>query len=112
VVLDAGIHLVSHPLPRRARAQDRALGHAVYDVGSCRIALSSGSQLWLAPGQEHTLVELSDDFAMWVSSFREDAVRHTRSNLVCASSTGLQPGELVPWRHRSCTRYRRCALSS
>jgi AraC-like DNA-binding protein len=51
-------------------------GHAVYQVGPRRIALGPGSQLWLAPGQQHTLVQLSDDLAMWVSSFRQDAVHH------------------------------------
>jgi AraC-like DNA-binding protein len=50
-------------------------GNAVYDVGPCRTVLGPGSELWLAPGQEHTLVEVSDDLAMWVSSFREDPVR-------------------------------------
>lgn len=49
-------------------------GSAVYEMGSCRTVLGPGSALWLAPGQVHTLVEVSDDLAMWVSSFREDAV--------------------------------------
>lgn len=50
-------------------------GKTVYDVGSRRVVLSPGTQLWLAPGQPHTLLEVSDDLAMWVASFRADAVR-------------------------------------
>jgi AraC-like DNA-binding protein len=50
-------------------------GSAVYDLGPRRIVLGPGSELWLAPGQKHTLIEVSDDLAMWVSSFREDPVR-------------------------------------
>jgi AraC-like DNA-binding protein len=49
-------------------------GNTVYDVGSRRVALGPGTQLWLAPGQQHALLEVSDDLAMWVASFREDAV--------------------------------------
>lgn len=50
-------------------------GETAYDVGSRRVVLGPGTQLWLAPGQQHTLLEVSDDLAMWVASFREDAVR-------------------------------------
>ena len=50
-------------------------GETAYDVDSQRVVLGPGSQLWLAPGQQHTLLEVSDDLAMWVASFREDAVR-------------------------------------
>lgn len=56
-------------------------GRAVYDAGPDRIVLGPGSVLWLAPGQDHTLLELSDDFAMWVSSFRTDAVRRVERDL-------------------------------
>lgn len=50
-------------------------GKTAYQVGSRHVALESGTQLWLAPGQEHTLLEASDDLAMWVASFRGDVVR-------------------------------------
>jgi AraC-like DNA-binding protein len=50
-------------------------GSTMYHVGSQRVELGPGSQLWLAPGQPHTLVEVSNDLAMWVASFREDTVR-------------------------------------
>jgi len=50
-------------------------GTTTYDVGSRRVVLGPGSQLWLAPGQQHALVEVSDDLAMWVASFRPEAVR-------------------------------------
>jgi AraC-like DNA-binding protein len=55
-------------------------GRAMYEIGSCRIVLEPGSELWLAPGQDHTLIELSDDFAMWVASFRQDAVHHAEQD--------------------------------
>jgi AraC-like DNA-binding protein len=51
-------------------------GETVYNVGSQQVTLGPGTQLWLAPGQQHTLLEVSDDLAMWVTSFREDAVRN------------------------------------
>lgn len=50
-------------------------GRVVYEMATSRVELGSGSLLWLGPGQPHTLVELSNDLAMWVSSFRVFAVR-------------------------------------
>src|SRR5213075_2098164 len=50
-------------------------GHVVYQIGSSRLELGRGALLWIAPGQAHTLLGLSDDLAMWVASFRSSAVR-------------------------------------
>lgn len=49
-------------------------GKTAYDVGAQRVTLEPGSLLWLAPGQSHTLVDASNDLAMWVASFRPIAV--------------------------------------
>ena len=51
-------------------------GRVEYAMGSRTIELGPGSLLLLAPGQQHTLLGVSDDLAMWVSSFRLCAVRH------------------------------------
>jgi AraC-like DNA-binding protein len=50
-------------------------GRVRYAIGSRTIELGRGSLLLLAPAQEHTLLGVSDDLAMWVSSFRRRAVR-------------------------------------
>ena len=47
-------------------------GRASYQMDSTRIELGPGSLLWLAPGQEHTLLGISDQLSMWVASFRLD----------------------------------------
>lgn len=49
-------------------------GRVEYALGTCRLELGRGSLLLLAPGQQHTLLGVSDDLAMWVSSFRPRAV--------------------------------------
>jgi AraC-like DNA-binding protein len=50
-------------------------------MGADRIELGPGSLLWLAPGQDHTLLSVSDDLAMWVASFRVDAVREAEKSV-------------------------------
>jgi len=50
-------------------------GRTVYRLGAEELELGPGSLLWIAPGQEHSLVGVSDDLAMWVGSFREPSVR-------------------------------------
>jgi AraC-like DNA-binding protein/quercetin dioxygenase-like cupin family protein len=50
-------------------------GRTVYRLGATELELGPGSLLWIAPGQEHSLVGVSDDLAMWVGSFREPSVR-------------------------------------
>jgi AraC-like DNA-binding protein len=50
-------------------------GSAVYEIGRERVELRPSSLLWLAPGQEHRLLDVSDDLAMWVASFRPFALR-------------------------------------
>lgn len=50
-------------------------GHARYRMGTTEIELGPGSLFWLLPGQMHSLDAVSDDFAMWVGSFRCRAAR-------------------------------------
>jgi AraC-like DNA-binding protein len=46
-------------------------GRASVRIGRDLVDLGPGTQLWLAPGQEHALESMSPDFSMWVLSFRE-----------------------------------------
>jgi AraC-like DNA-binding protein/mannose-6-phosphate isomerase-like protein (cupin superfamily) len=50
-------------------------GSTVYRIGTQPVELKAGSMLWLAPGQEHSLLGASDDLAMWVASFRAHTAR-------------------------------------
>ncbi len=50
-------------------------GSTAYRVGTQTVELKTGSLLWLAPGQEHTVLSVSGDLAMWVASFRARTVR-------------------------------------
>lgn len=50
-------------------------GYAAYLVGSRRYTIERGTLFWLFPGQEHLLMDLSPDFAMWVLVFAPDVVR-------------------------------------
>lgn len=50
-------------------------GSVRYEIGSRTTELGPGSLLSIAPGQQHTLLGVSDDLAMWVASFRPAAVR-------------------------------------
>lgn len=49
-------------------------GRAQYEIEGSTIELGPDSLLLVAPGQEHTLLGVSADLAMWVASFRTDAV--------------------------------------
>lgn len=49
-------------------------GRARYLVGDRRYDLGPRSLLWLFPQQEHTLLDYSDDFSMWVLLFRPGLV--------------------------------------
>jgi AraC-like DNA-binding protein len=51
------------------------LGHARVRIGRTSVDLLPGTQLWLAPGQQHTLESVSPDFSMWVLAFRPAVVR-------------------------------------
>lgn len=57
-------------------------GHAAYLVGDQRVDVSPRTLLWLLPRQEHLLIDISDDFDMWVVAFRKRLV--TR---VCVSES-------------------------
>jgi AraC-like DNA-binding protein len=50
-------------------------GRAQYQIGPRKLELERGSLLLLQPGQQHTLLAVSDDLAMWVASFRPCAIR-------------------------------------
>ncbi len=67
-------------------------GRVQYEVGSSALELGPGSLLWLPPGQQHTLLDVSEDLAMWVASFRPRAV-HAAGKL--AGTRWLE-------RHRAC----------
>jgi AraC-like DNA-binding protein len=41
-------------------------GTAVYLVGQHRYRMAPGVLIWLFPGQDHLLIDQSDDFAMWI----------------------------------------------
>jgi AraC-like DNA-binding protein len=73
-------------------------GRVEYAVGSRTIELERGSLLLLSPGQQHTLLGVSDDLAMWVSSFRPRAVRDTEklSGVPFLPRLGWDVRQLVP----------------
>jgi AraC-like DNA-binding protein len=50
-------------------------GNTAYRIGTQTVELKAGSLLWLAPGQEHSLLGASDDLAMWVASYRAHTAR-------------------------------------
>jgi AraC-like DNA-binding protein len=49
-------------------------GHASYLLDSRRYMLDVHTLVWLFPGQEHILLECSQDFEMWVIVFRPELV--------------------------------------
>ena len=71
-------------------------GRVQYEVGSRTIELRRGSLLLLAPGQQHTLLAVSDDLAMWVASFRLRAVHDVEA----LSGTRLLEREIT-WSNRT-----------
>ncbi len=50
-------------------------GTATYEIGGREVSVGPGSLLLLAPGERHTLLAVTHDLAMWVASFRPEAVR-------------------------------------
>jgi hypothetical protein len=50
-------------------------GHASLLVGNEKVQLEPHSMIWLFPGQEHLVVEHSDDFEMWIACWRRGIVR-------------------------------------
>jgi len=57
-------------------------GRAAYLVGDQRVDVAPRTLLWLLPRQEHLLIDISNDFDMWVVAFRKRVV--TR---VCVSES-------------------------
>jgi AraC-like DNA-binding protein len=60
-------------------------GRAAYLIGDQRVEVGPRSLLWLLPRQEHLLIDISEDFEMWVASFRARLV-----NRVCVEQ-GTRP---------------------
>ena len=50
-------------------------GHARWLVDDQCHRIDRGSLVWLMPGREHLLVDLSRDFAMWIAVFHPDRLR-------------------------------------
>jgi AraC-like DNA-binding protein len=72
-------------------------GRVQYEIGGRTIELGPGSLLLLAPGQEHTLLGVSDDLAMWVASLRPRAVRDAEE------LSGVRFVERRAWSDRALT---------
>jgi AraC-like DNA-binding protein len=78
-------------------------GRAEYQIGAQTIELGRGSLLLLAPGQQHTLLAVSKDLAMWVASFRADTIRDAEAlagirlgeRNAAYSVCALRPGRLL-----------------
>jgi AraC-like DNA-binding protein len=56
-------------------------GRARVRIGRDVVDLVPGTQLWLAPGQEHALQRVSPDFSMWVLSFRPEVALSTQKSV-------------------------------
>ena len=58
-------------------------GRATYLVAGRRVPLTPRTLLWLFPGQDHVLVEQTEDFTMWIAVFRpallEEMCRNERT---------------------------------
>jgi len=50
-------------------------GKASYLFGSRRVPLFAGSLIWIFPGQEHVLIDWSNDFSMWVLLFKPSLIK-------------------------------------
>ncbi|MET0410584.1 MAG: AraC family transcriptional regulator [Polyangiaceae bacterium] len=70
-------------------------GSARYEIENRTVELGPGSLLLLAPGQRHTLLGVSDDLAMWVTSLRLAAVRDAEA------MSGVRFLGRRPWSDRS-----------
>lgn len=66
-------------------------GRVEYEVDGRALELGPRSLLLLPPGQPHTLLGVSDDLAMWVSSFRPAVVRDAEAR------AGVRCGEGQTW---------------
>jgi AraC-like DNA-binding protein len=66
-------------------------GSAYYVVETRRVLVTAGTLIWLFPGQEHILVDYSENYTMWVGVFTDEV----RSALV-ASPTRAELGRDDP----------------
>jgi AraC-like DNA-binding protein len=79
--VDGAIWRYDSQSPRYARHHHDELelnlvlsGRAAYLVGDQRVEITPRTLLWLLPRQEHLLIDISDDFDMWVIAFRKRLV--------------------------------------
>ncbi len=94
------------PLPQRHSHRELEVDHvirgqATLQVGSRQVSLEAGSLVWIPPGCEHLVVGYSDDFEMWIASFRPRLVRRCArgaefANLRRRRATGLLMRRLTP----------------
>jgi AraC-like DNA-binding protein len=65
-----------HPRHRHAELEFNLVirGSGTYLVGDRRFEFRRNDLLWLFPGQEHILIDMSADFSMWVAVFRPELV--------------------------------------
>jgi len=66
-------------------------GRATYLVEDRHYELSRGSLVWLFPGQNHVLLEQSEDHEMWIVVFRPKLVRATSKNEACQQLRQSRP---------------------
>ena len=76
-------------------------GVGTYLVGNKRYQIRRGDLLWLLPGNDHVLIEQTNDFGMWIAVFRRTAVRRAAKD---GSSRKLFQTE---WEHEPCRRLTR-----
>ncbi len=59
-------------------------GTATYQVGSRLHGIQRGSMLWLFPGQDHVVLDKSDDYTVWIVYWRPQLIRQA-----CAEDPGM-----------------------
>jgi AraC-like DNA-binding protein len=83
-------HLAGHVRPREHRHAELEVnlvvrGQATYLLGERRYELTPGTLTWLFPGQDHVLVDESEDHELWWAVFRPALVART------ATTPALRP---------------------
>ena len=53
-------------------------GSMRYVVGGCRVDCGPGTLLWLFPGQDHVLVQRSENLQLWLAFFHRPVLRQLR----------------------------------
>lgn len=116
--VDGAIWRYNAESPRYARHHHDELelnlvlsGRAAYLVGDQRVELVPRALLWLLPRQEHLLIDISDDFDMWVAAFRKRLVHRVCVSTPTAALKARQ-SRLVLQRRIDLARSRRLSLLS